>query len=233
MTMRLSIISFAGMVRTLVAVGIGERWRPCSPRGSSPCRAAATTSSFAVAGRAAARGASAGMAPRLRRRRTCGRRCAAPRSARTPARRHPGRATVVTAVGEARGLQRAARPQRRSALRRRRAAHRGRSAPTPGSSGASAVGAARRPWTGAPPCRRCGASLVVAVDGVVRLEHRPPGPVDRVLDPTRNRSYSSSTSHSLAPNSLRGAFLGPGNVARHGADSPTFVCHIVNPLIRG
>jgi hypothetical protein len=39
-TMRLSIMSFAGTVRTLVAVGTVSD-RPCSRRGSSACRAAA------------------------------------------------------------------------------------------------------------------------------------------------------------------------------------------------
>src|ERR1700710_1584872 len=62
MTIRLSIISFAGMVRTLVAVGIDSEASMFVASDFAMPRNGVTWSSLAVAGRAAARGASAGMA---------------------------------------------------------------------------------------------------------------------------------------------------------------------------
>src|SRR5579875_424961 len=62
MTIRLSIISFAGMVRTLVAVGIDSDASMFTARVFAMPRSGVTWSSFAVPVRAAARGWSAGIA---------------------------------------------------------------------------------------------------------------------------------------------------------------------------
>ena len=221
MTIRLSIISFAGMVRTLVAVGIDSEASMFVASAFAMPRSGVTWSSFAVAGRAAARGASAGIAASSGRP-TCGRRCGAPRSGRTPERRHPGRARWSPRSATAPGRRRSSRP--RGVRRSGETAGARDVAPTPGSSGASEVGAAA-PFVEARAFVAGAAAVLgvaergLAVDGVVRLEHRPPGPVHRV--PVRHEPLVQLVDEPLVGAELAsGALLGPGQLTRHGAPRP-------------
>ena len=154
MTMRLSIISFAGIVRTLVAVGT-VRLAPCSPRASWACPC--SDGDLVLFG---------GARPRRGGR---GRRAPAPGSAAGLR----GRA-VVRAIGLRAddGDRRRDRVRARGRLRRRAARRRRRPVLRRGAGACAGASAAC-----GPPC----AAPSSVVDRVVGLEDRPPRLVDGVL----------------------------------------------------
>ena len=196
MTMRLSIISFAGMVRTLVAVGIVSEASMLVASAFAMPRSGVTTSSFAAPDCTRWRGRVGG--DRLRRRRggfvagatgcsVRARGCAPP----MPARPGAGSGAAATAAASAGcagrrgggGRPSAWRPDRQSGAGCARAARRGAPA---GSRGRRRRVAAASSW---------GCSTAVRLDRVVALEHRPPGLVDRVLvgDGTARRARPRAT----------------------------------------